>query len=128
MTTNPSPAETLTFLQRLRTLNHQRVPSFGHSLHGWNALEWAAAACGECGEAANVAKKIKRIEDGCNVNAAGKSRESLVSDLADEIADTIIYLDLLAAREGIDLEEAIANKFNAVSDRVGFQAWLSENP
>lgn len=112
------------FLTRLRAFNIARVPFFGHSLNGWNALEWAAAACGECGEVANVAKKIKRIEDGCNVNTAGKTREQLVADLADEIADTIIYLDLLAASEDIDLSAAIVRKFDEVSDRVQFSAKL----
>ncbi len=44
----------------LRRLNVERVPFFGHTLEGWNPLEWAGALCGEAGEAANIAKKLRR--------------------------------------------------------------------
>jgi NTP pyrophosphatase (non-canonical NTP hydrolase) len=39
--------------------------------------------------------------------------------LAEEIADTFIYLNLIAAEAGIDMYDAIAQKFNAVSARDG---------
>jgi len=37
----------------------------------------------------------------------------------DEIADMVIYADLLAQRLGRKLEDAIKNKFNQTSDKVG---------
>jgi hypothetical protein len=40
--------------------------------------------------------------------------------LGQEIADTVIYLDDLAERGGIDLGAAVTVTFNAVSDRNGF--------
>jgi len=40
-----------------------------------------------------------------------------IEDIADEIADTIIYLDLLAARLEINLDDAVRRKFNEVSTR-----------
>jgi NTP pyrophosphatase (non-canonical NTP hydrolase) len=40
--------------------------------------------------------------------------------LAEEIADTVTYADLLAAHYGIDLAAAVADKFNRVSRRQGF--------
>lgn len=104
----------------LRSLNVARVPLFGHTLDGWNELEWAGALCGEAGEAANVAKKLRRIADGCNVNTGGDDAASLRSKLGAELADVVIYADLLAARVGVNLADAVAAKFNEVSDRVGF--------
>lgn len=56
-------------------------------------------------------KKIERE----NLGLRG-SRASSV-DLAEELADVIIYIDLLAVRFGIDLEEAIKNKFNKTSKK-----------
>jgi hypothetical protein len=40
--------------------------------------------------------------------------------IADEIADVVTYLDLLAHVLGVDLGRAAATKFNEVSERVGF--------
>ncbi len=104
----------MSFLRKLRELSVDRCESCFFSLNTWSVLEWAGAAAGEAGETANVAKKIKR--DG--------SSPELQQQLADEIADTIIYLDLLAASEGINLEEAISNKFNKVSEKVGYNGTL----
>lgn len=85
----------------------------------WTVADWSNAAAGEMGEAANIVKKIRRAEFG-HSGALDPDIEELKNMLGDEIADTIIYLDLLAAHQGIDLERAIRNKFNAVSDREGF--------
>lgn len=115
----------LTFA-RLRDVNTRRCPLFGHGLNAWNALEWAGAMCGEAGEAANAAKKIRRLADGCSVNAP--DRATLVESLAGEIADVLIYADLLAASEGIELAAAVAKKFDEVSQRVGFTEKLAALP
>lgn len=111
----------LTF-DALRAANVGRVPAFGHTLQSWTALEWAGAMCGESGEAANCAKKLRRLDDDCTVNNPGKA--ALVEKLAEELADTIIYADLLAAREGIDLGAAVVKKWNEVSARVGHHLHL----
>ncbi len=116
-------------LTELRKANVARLPAFGHDRSGsdWSSLEWAAAMCGESGEAANVAKKIKRLDTTAGAgNHAGESdRAALVRHLADEIADVIVYADLLAHSEGIDLAEAVARKFNEVSVRVGSRATIA---
>lgn len=44
--------------------------------------------------------------------------DEIISAIADEIADTVIYADLLAARRGIDLGNAVITKFNTVSKRA----------
>jgi NTP pyrophosphatase (non-canonical NTP hydrolase) len=112
----------LTF-EQLRMASKARAEAWHGSLNHWSVMQWACAAAGEMGEACNVAKKMQRILDGI-----AKRKEELLPDsllqqrekLAIEIADTIIYLDLLAARENIDLSEAIRLKFNKVSEEFGF--------
>lgn len=84
----------------------------------WSLSDWAVATAGELGEACNVVKKLNRERDGLVGN--DKSLDDLRAQLADEIADTAIYLDLMAAREGIDLDAAIISKYNRTSEKNGF--------
>jgi len=90
---------------------------FNHPLSGWSISDWFTATMGELGEAANVAKKLNRVRDGIPGN--DEAPDQLRAQLADEIADTFIYLDLLAQSEGIDLAEAVAAKFNRTSAKIG---------
>jgi hypothetical protein len=53
-------------------------------------------------------------------NSQDADREALLAKLDEEIADTYIYLDLLAAHYGRDITKAVLAKFNAVSDASGF--------
>jgi NTP pyrophosphatase (non-canonical NTP hydrolase) len=96
---------------------------FAHELGSWSLSDWFTATMGELGEAANVAKKLARVRDGIPGNTS--SEEELRADLADEIADTLIYLDLLAQSQGIDLARAVVAKFNKTSRKIGFPAVLS---
>ena len=75
--------------------------------------------CGEAGETANVVKKIRRHETGC-VNDGDPSLEELRDQAVEEMADTVIYLDLLALHLGMDLGEAVRAKFNKTSEKFGF--------
>lgn len=95
----------------------------------WSALEWAGAMAGEAGEACNAAKKLKRLEDGlASINEPGRHFSDLESarvQVAQEIADTIIYGLLLAARVGVtDMEAVIRQVFNAKSEQYGFPEML----
>lgn len=108
--------------EELREANVARCNSraFNHTLNEWPPTEWTNAIAGEAGEACNVTKKMKRGDygppftvDGLPVNGGWES------DLGKELADIIIYVDLCAARCGIDLGQVIRDKFNEVSDRVG---------
>lgn len=75
---------------------------------------------GECGEACNAVKKLRRLQTAPHWHRAEDGpAEHLVSDVADELADLVIYADLLAERLGIDLGAAVVNKFNATSELVG---------
>jgi NTP pyrophosphatase (non-canonical NTP hydrolase) len=74
---------------------------------------------GETGEACNAVKKLRRHEDGTNTTKDPATEEECIADVAVELADTVIYADLLAARLGIDLAEAVRSKFNAASVLCG---------
>lgn len=73
---------------------------------------------GECGEACNVIKKIERERLGIRGSRATPEQ------LAEELADIVICADLVAMGEGIDLQAAIARKFNATSEKVGLATRL----
>ena len=104
----------------------QSPEGFNHSISKWSLNDWLVATLGELGEAANVAKKIKRIEGSLPGNVAGETEEVLKERLADELADTFIYLDLTCRSAGIDLEKAVIRKFNRTSEKVGYPVTLRE--
>ena len=110
----------LTF-QELRQQNLMRATKWhgDDGLDSWSMSDWLTALVGELGEAANIIKKMNRERDGIRGNSP-EQQMTLKQDLINELADTMIYLDLLAARAGIDLEEAIRDKFNATSEKNGF--------
>ncbi len=120
----------MSFLKNLRKLSVERCEKYFFKLNDWNVLEWAGAMCGEAGETANFAKKIQRIRTmlryskNQNDGRQLKKIDNLKKELGKEVADTIIYLDLLCASEGIDLEEAIRSKFNEVSKKHKFNKTL----
>ena len=89
---------------------------------GWTGADWSNAMQGEAGEAGNVVKKLRRIELGLwgNRKAGDSTKEELLAKLACEIADTYLYLDLLATYYDIDIEESIIHKFNHISTEAGF--------
>ena len=102
-------------------VNRERCESaegFNHSLGSWSLSDWFMATLGELGEAANVGKKLNRVRDGIPGN--DQTVEQLQSQLRSELADTLIYLDLLAQSQGIDLSDAVIETFNAKSAKIGF--------
>lgn len=106
MSIKPKRKPALTF-QKFSRINRKRCElDFIHKLDSWSPAEWSNAMAGECGEACNLTKKLLRGDDGIEIN-----------DIAKELADVVTYADLVAARLGIDLEKAVIDKFNEVSDR-----------
>jgi NTP pyrophosphatase (non-canonical NTP hydrolase) len=77
---------------------------------------------GETGEACNVVKKLERMRLGL------RGSTDTVAHLAEELADVVICADLLAAKEGIDLEQAIIDKFDATSAKLGLKIKLKKLP
>lgn len=103
----------------LRDANMSRVASWmPGGLNSWTRSDWGLATGGELGEAMNAAKKLNRYEG--NIVGNKVTLFELQQNLADEMADTAIYLDLWAASEGIDLNAAIAAKFNQKSIQMNF--------
>lgn len=92
---------------------------FNHRLSSWSLSDWMTATLGELGEAANVAKKMNRVRDHIPGNA--ESLEELKAKLEDEVADTLIYLDLLAQSQGFSLQDAVIKKFNKTSEKIGYK-------
>lgn len=101
-----------TFLKQLRGMNESRAQAWtgGRS----DPLFWATELGGEVGEVLNVVKKLVREGWGWK---GGRANEQ---DLADELADVIICVDSLARHYKIDIESAVARKFNETSDKHGF--------
>ncbi len=85
-------------------------------LESWSPSDWLTAVTGELGELASLIKMRNRERDGL----VGNKFSPTMKQVADEIADVLTYLDLLAASLGVDLGRATAMKFNEVSERVDF--------
>jgi len=69
---------------------------------------------GETGEACNAAKKLARLEMGWE----GGSDER--ENLTEELADVVICAAIAAHEIGIDLGDAVIQKFNATSIKHNF--------
>lgn len=82
----------------------------------WSPSDWLTAVTGELGELASLLKMRNRERDGLPGNRFSPTDKQI----ADELADVLTYLDLLAEALGVDLAAAAVAKFNEVSERVGF--------
>jgi len=94
----------LTFSE-LREVNLARCNENFRPIDDWTPLEWGGALAGESGELCNFLKKLRRGE------------HIKKKHIAHELADVVTYADLTAARLGIDLGEAVREKFNIVSKK-----------
>jgi len=107
---------------RFSEQNKQRCEhpnGFNHKLNSWSTSDWMTATMGELGEAANIVKKLNRVRDGIPGNG-DLTIMALRNALADEIADTFIYLDLLAQSLNMNMANIIMDKFNRTSLKIGY--------
>lgn len=79
---------------------------------------WGVELAGEVGEACNVVKKLERERMGMPGSRA------TVEQLAQELADIVICVDLLAMHYGIELGPAVEDKFNETSVKIGLERLL----
>ena len=120
----------------LREANVARCNSALGNINDWSATDWGCAMAGETGEAmeelvvavlslmlagkagkpCDTVKKLKRLHGADSYIDSTEKREELKIKIGKELADMLIYADLLAARLGIDLGAAVVQKFNEVSD------------
>lgn len=100
-------------LEQLQEINWKRakeLPDYDIK----SPLYYAVATAGEVGELCNLVKKWYR---GTEFDRDGVTPiDSKL--LGKEAADIVIYLELFCNEIGIDLNKAIADKFNEDSDRV----------
>ena len=119
----------LTF-EEFRRANVQRCVESFHDVKDWDAADWLGAITGELGEVASVLKERRRrrrryqatVGPGTGMRPVETGPTPPLTDderqrLAHELADVVTYADLLAEWAGIDLGEAVREKFNIVSDR-----------
>lgn len=140
--------EELTF-KTVSDINAQRAnrwhPKFPDHEDGWTGADWSNATQGEGGElmdavqalllangvaaklglAGNIVKKLRRIDTGVQQAEQGQEKNeeyeaTLKNNLATEIGDVFIYMDLLAQFYGLNIADCIATTFNRVSEREGF--------
>lgn len=112
----------MTLFSRLRSANARRCHQSFHSLNAWSPTDWSNAVAGEAGELCNITKKMLRIAPNPEAPMTGQELmeyNALRMKAGDEIADTVIYCDLLATRLGFRLADLVVGKFNEVSARVG---------
>jgi NTP pyrophosphatase (non-canonical NTP hydrolase) len=115
----------LTFAE-LSAANASRRDRWHQGGDPWTCSDWSNALAGEVGEACNLVKKVRRHETAVDKIAGGQGSyntpemEELVPKIADEIADVILYADLLATHFGINVEDAVRAKFNRVSEAQDF--------
>lgn len=78
---------------------------------------WAMCVGGEAGELLNTLKKW--CEGDTKIYVRGEKVPLNLKVIGDEIADIVIYADILAEKLGLNLGECVRSKFNEVSERVG---------
>lgn len=125
MPTNAPPPLTFASFSAANLARCEAPDGFGHALDSWSMSDWFTATMGEFGEAANVAKKLNRVRDGIEGNTA--TEDELRAQLRREIADTFIYLDLLAQRAGFDLRDAVRETWDAKSVEIGYPVRLGDS-
>lgn len=117
----------LTF-RTLRDGNIKRLPLFkrkdGKPAHmkpdgsDWSPAAWLQAVIGELGEYANLRKKVERGD------FPQHDMPVVLNKLGSELADVVIYLDLLASQLGIDLGEAVMTTWNKKAADLGIPMYL----
>ncbi len=107
-------------LRKLQKVNAERAIEWHKPAHTeWTGGDWGNAMAGEAGEACNVIKKLRRMECGLKPDDPAVEAD-LTAELAEELADTLLYLLLVAEHYAIDMTIATRYKFNKVSEREGF--------
>lgn len=114
--TNDTTKHHLTF-NDLRSANMRRLDQGLCTKNdaNWIPAQWMNAAVGELGEAANIIKKVDRGD---------LTLPEARSSIGKELADLVMYIDILAEKLDINLGDATVDKFNIVSDRIGSNVYL----
>ncbi len=93
-------------------VNQDRCDEFFHPKDPWPIQNWALAIAGESGEMCNLVKKVIRGDF---------QLEEKRIEILKELADIIIYCDLAITHLGGQTGDVVKDKFNEVSDRIGWR-------
>lgn len=108
--------DTLKILREANRTRQKEWPGSEQADLAFRALEFAD----EAGEVSGAVKKLLRAQRGIG------GTEKTLDDVADEMGDALISLDLLADHLGIDLTAAVARKFNLTSEKYGLSTRMVE--
>lgn len=94
-----------------------------YETHMLNVLDKSMGLAKAAGRMANVAKKIERERRGL------RGSRATLEELADELGDVVVCVDLIARAEGLpDVERLGAAKFNKTSDKVDLPVKVGFRP
>lgn len=128
--------------EELRETNLARLAAAWPTEDPWEPWDWTNAIAGEVGEAcaeglalltalsakagvaANLTKKMNRVwPAGQFTQSWNKPEDQRIEELSErlagELADVVIYADLLASKLGRSLGDCVRQKFNHKSDEIG---------
>lgn len=120
--------------KRFSALNARRCESpdgFNDKRGNWTIFEWLAKAAGEMGEVLDAEKKAQRVlrnhSGSVTFSGAVTEKDALLAKgrkaLYYEIADVVIYLDLVCTFLGVSLPELVVDKFNKKSAELGMDKY-----
>lgn len=104
-------------IERLTEASKNKKHKF-HKSTKWSESQWLKAVVGELGEYANISKKFDRGDF---------TEEEFKREASKELADVVIYLEILASKLNIDLGVAIKDKFNEVSLRIDSKIYIGDD-
>ena len=115
-------------LQTLRQANVKRCEQSFGSCREWSPADWSNAMAGEAGELLELLLPlIVKTNTICNLTKKiQRGDEISLEEVGKEIADVVIYADLLSHNLGIELSDAIRKKFDEVSTHVGSDVFLND--
>jgi NTP pyrophosphatase (non-canonical NTP hydrolase) len=113
-------------LQELRELSVIRAVCGFKCYDNVPVTYWTTAIAGELGELCNMIKKLERVGSGGIDGGSSYTAKDITKDMMEEeIGGIAIYLDLLASKLGISLEDAIIKTFNSKSEKYNFKQFLT---
>jgi len=115
-------------LQTLREASVKRCEQSFGTCNDWSPADWSNAMAGEAGELLEaLLPLIVKTNTICNLTKKVQRGDDMsLEEIGKEIADVVIYADLLSHRLGIDLSDAVRAKFDEVSQRVGSDILLGQ--
>lgn len=118
--TKTVPVSSLTF-DEFQSMNMERNRRAFPMCAEWSLNDWAVALAGEVGELCNLLKKDRRgLATDERFLLEGPCQELARENVLKELADVIIYADLMISLLSGSTGEELLSKFTEVSQRIGY--------